>query len=117
MGPDQRFLRVLDTSPFRIAIVYSIVFACGAAALLGAVDFADMITRDRLCLHARERAGIDRFLDRDHGGAGFAGAEPKQDRGARHQRLVVQPENPRADSPCIARAISDMGDHVATFDE
>ena len=40
MGPDQRFLRVLDTSPFRIAIVYSIAFACGAAALLGAVDFA-----------------------------------------------------------------------------
>jgi signal transduction histidine kinase len=40
VGPDQRFLRVLDTSPFRIAIVYSIVFACGAAALLGAVDFA-----------------------------------------------------------------------------
>jgi signal transduction histidine kinase len=40
MGPDQRFLGVLDTSPFRIAIVYSIVFACGAAALLGAVYFA-----------------------------------------------------------------------------
>jgi signal transduction histidine kinase len=40
VGPDQRFLRVLDTSPFRIAIVYSIAFACGAAALLGAVDFA-----------------------------------------------------------------------------
>ena len=40
MGPDQRFLGVLDTSPFRIAIVYSIVFACAAAALLGAVDFA-----------------------------------------------------------------------------
>ena len=39
-GPDQRFLGVLDTSPFRIAIVYSIVFACGAAVLLGAVDFA-----------------------------------------------------------------------------
>jgi signal transduction histidine kinase len=38
--PDQRILGVLDTSPFRIAIVYSIVFACGAAALLGAVDFA-----------------------------------------------------------------------------
>ena len=37
---DQRFLSVLDTSPFRIAIVYSILFACGAAALLGAVDFA-----------------------------------------------------------------------------
>ena len=40
MGPDQRFLGVLDTSPFRIVIVYSVVFACGAAALLGAVDFA-----------------------------------------------------------------------------
>ena len=40
MGPDQRFLGVLGTSPFRIAIVYSIVFAFGAAALLGAVDFA-----------------------------------------------------------------------------
>jgi signal transduction histidine kinase len=40
VGPDQRFLGVLDTSPFRIAIVYSIVFACAAAALLGAVDFA-----------------------------------------------------------------------------
>jgi len=40
VGPDQRFLGVLDTSPFRIAIVYSILFACGAAALLGAVNFA-----------------------------------------------------------------------------
>jgi hypothetical protein len=40
VSPDQRFLGVLDTSPFRIAIVYSIVFACGAAVLLGAVDFA-----------------------------------------------------------------------------
>ena len=40
MAPDQRFLGVLDTSPFRIAIVYSIVFACGAAVLLGAVNFA-----------------------------------------------------------------------------
>jgi signal transduction histidine kinase len=40
VGPDQRFLGVLDTSPFRIAIVYSIVFACGAAALLGGVYFA-----------------------------------------------------------------------------
>ncbi len=40
MAPDQRILGVLDTSPFRIAIVYSIVFACAAAALLGAVDFA-----------------------------------------------------------------------------
>jgi len=40
MGPDQRCLGVLDTSPFRIAIVYSIVFAIGAAALIYAVDFA-----------------------------------------------------------------------------
>jgi signal transduction histidine kinase len=37
---DQRFLGVLGTSPFRIAIAYSIAFACGAAALLLAVDFA-----------------------------------------------------------------------------
>jgi signal transduction histidine kinase len=40
MGPDQRFIGILDTSPFRIAIVYSIVFAIGAAALIYAVDFA-----------------------------------------------------------------------------
>jgi signal transduction histidine kinase len=40
VSPDQRFLGVLDTSPFRIAIVYSLVFACGAALLLGVVDFA-----------------------------------------------------------------------------
>jgi len=38
VSPDQRFLGVLDTSPFRIAIVYSLVFACGAAALIGMVD-------------------------------------------------------------------------------
>jgi signal transduction histidine kinase len=40
LAPDQRFLGVLDTSPFRIAILYSIVFAIGAAALIYAVDFA-----------------------------------------------------------------------------
>ncbi|GAC1302477.1 MAG: ATP-binding protein [Steroidobacteraceae bacterium] len=40
VSTDQRFLGVLATSPFRIAVVYSIVFACGAAALIGAVDFA-----------------------------------------------------------------------------
>ncbi len=39
-GPEQRLLGVLDTSPFRIAIVYSVVFALGAVALLGAVDYA-----------------------------------------------------------------------------
>ncbi len=37
---EQRFLGVLGTSPFRIAIVYSVLFACGAALLLGAVNFA-----------------------------------------------------------------------------
>ena len=40
LSADQRFLGLLDTSPFRIAIVYSMVFACGAALLLGVVDFA-----------------------------------------------------------------------------
>jgi signal transduction histidine kinase len=40
VNPDQRFSGVLASSPFRISIVYSIAFACGAAALLGAVYFA-----------------------------------------------------------------------------
>lgn len=40
VSPEQRFFGVLSTSPFRIAIVYSVVFACGAAVLLGIVDFA-----------------------------------------------------------------------------
>ncbi len=47
MSPDQRFLGVLDTSPFRIAIVYSLVFACGAVLLLGVVDFAVSRVVDR----------------------------------------------------------------------
>jgi signal transduction histidine kinase len=38
--PEKRFLGVLTSSPFRIAIVYSAVFALGAVALLGAVYFA-----------------------------------------------------------------------------
>ena len=46
------------------------------------VDLADMIARDRLGLDAGEFAGIDRLLDRDHGGAGFPCAEPDQNRGA-----------------------------------
>ena len=46
-GPDQRFIGILDTSPFRVAIVYSIVFACGAALLLGIVDFAVSRVVDR----------------------------------------------------------------------
>jgi signal transduction histidine kinase len=37
---EQRFRGVLGSSPFRIAVVYSITFAVGAAALLGAVYFA-----------------------------------------------------------------------------
>ena len=40
MDAEKRFLGVLNSSPFRIAIVYSIVFAFGAAGLLGAVYFA-----------------------------------------------------------------------------
>jgi signal transduction histidine kinase len=37
---DQRFLGVLASSPFRIAILYSLVFALGAVGLLGGVYFA-----------------------------------------------------------------------------
>lgn len=40
MSPDQRFLGVLNTSPFRIAITYSLAFACGAAILLSGVYYA-----------------------------------------------------------------------------
>jgi len=47
MEPEQRFLGVLASSPFRIAIVYSIVFAQGAVALLGAVYFAVSEVVDR----------------------------------------------------------------------
>ncbi|HMK86265.1 MAG TPA: HAMP domain-containing sensor histidine kinase [Steroidobacteraceae bacterium] len=46
-SPDQRIIGLLDTSPFRIAIVYSLVFACGAAALLGVIDFAVSRVVDR----------------------------------------------------------------------
>ncbi len=40
MDQEQRFRGVLGSSPFRIAVVYSVVFALGAVALLGAVYFA-----------------------------------------------------------------------------
>lgn len=40
MDQEQGFLGVLTSSPFRTAIVYSVVFALGAVALLGAVYFA-----------------------------------------------------------------------------
>ena len=66
MGPDQRFLGILDTSPFRIAIVYSLVFACGAALLLGVVDFAvsrvvDRSTDNLIDVHmSRLRQAVDK---------------------------------------------------------
>jgi len=40
VGSERRFRRVLSTSPFRFAIVYSLVFAIAAAALLLVVNFA-----------------------------------------------------------------------------
>ena len=40
MDQEKRFLGVLTSSPFRIAIVYSILFSIGAVGLLGAVNFA-----------------------------------------------------------------------------
>ncbi len=40
MAPERRFRGVLSTSPFRFAIVYSLVFAIAAAALLLVVNFA-----------------------------------------------------------------------------
>lgn len=40
MDQEQRFVGVLTSSPFRIAIVYSVVFAIGAVGLLAAVYFA-----------------------------------------------------------------------------
>ncbi len=40
MDPEQRFLGVLASSPFRIAILYSVVFALGAVVLLSGVYFA-----------------------------------------------------------------------------
>jgi signal transduction histidine kinase len=40
VSADQRFIGVLNSSPFKISLLYSIAFACGAAVLLGAVYFA-----------------------------------------------------------------------------
>jgi len=81
------------------------------------IDLADVIARDRLGLDAREFTGINGFFDRDHGRTGFPRAKPHQDRSARHQRLVVQPEDTRMKPSRVARRASDMGDHVAPFDE
>src|SRR4051794_285642 len=81
------------------------------------VDLANVIARDRSGFHARELAGIDGLLDGNYASAGFPGAKADQNRSARYQRLVVQPEDTRANPARIARASSDMGDHVAAFDE
>jgi hypothetical protein len=40
VSADQRFIGVINSSPFRISMLYSTAFACGAAILLGAVYFA-----------------------------------------------------------------------------
>ena len=51
------------------------------------LDLADMVARDRGVLRIRQRAGIDRFLDRNHLRAGLAGAEPDQNLLARSSGL------------------------------
>ncbi len=65
----------------------------------------------------RQFAGIDRLLDRDHGGARLARAEPDQDLLALGERLVMQPEDAGAQAAGVARASPDMGDDVAALDE
>src|SRR6185437_412795 len=81
------------------------------------IDFSDMIARNRLVLAARQFTGIDRLLDIDHDRARFAVGEPDQDLVALGQRLVMQPENTRPQPARVARALADMGDDVAAFDE
>ena len=44
---DQRFIGVINSSPFRISMLYSTAFACGAAILLGAVYFACLLYTSR----------------------------------------------------------------------
>ena len=69
------------------------------------VDLADMVASDRLRRDAFQFAGIDRLLDGDDIGTGFAGADPDQDRIARLQRLVMQPEDPRMQPPVSRGAL------------
>src|SRR4051794_26543122 len=76
-----------------------------------------MIARNRLGLLVGKFAGIARLLDRDHAGPALAGAQTDQDLIALRQWLVVQPENPGADSPRIAWGRSDMRNDVAALDE
>src|SRR5262245_20477559 len=76
-----------------------------------------MIARDRLRLGVGEFAGVDRLFDRDDAGAALAGAEADQDLIALRQRLVVQPEDPGANSPRVARRGAGMRDDIAALDE
>src|SRR6185312_12589265 len=64
-----------------------------------------------------EFTGVDRLFDGDDAGAAFPRAEPDQDLVALRQRLVVQPENPGANSPRVARRGAGMRDDIAAFDE
>ena len=81
------------------------------------VDLADMVLRDRLVLDARQFSGINRLLDSDHRGAALPGAEPDQDLFAVGERLVVQPENARAQPAGVAWTRAGVGNHVAALDE
>ena len=74
------------------------------------VDFADMIARNRLGLLVGELAGVDGLFNRDDAGAAFPRAEADQDLVALRQWLVVQPENPGANPPCVARGGAGMRD-------
>src|SRR4029077_18054580 len=76
-----------------------------------------MVAADRAVLDARQFAGIDRLVDRDHDGARLARAEPNQDRCARRERLVVQPEKPGAEPARIGWAMYNTRDHIAALDE
>ncbi len=62
-------------------------------------------------------ARIDRLLDRHHGGAAFLRPAAHQQLVALGERLVVQPEDARAQAPRLARRAVRMRDDVAAFDE
>src|SRR5581483_2224169 len=73
--------------------------------------------RDRAVLRIRQRAGIDRLLDRDHMSARLARAEPNKYLIAPGEGLVMQSEYPRPQPAGIARALSGVRDDVAALDE
>ena len=64
-----------------------------------------------------ELAGIDRLLDGDDGGAAFLRPAADQQLVTLGERLVVQPEDARAQPPRLARGGVGMGDDVAALDE